>query len=479
MRTLFPDDIQSSSIAVISDDKRQYSYQDLRNFTCYLGQFLNKEALVFCLCSNTIGSLAGYIAFLEIGIPAVMLDSSKDATIVKNLIDIYQPRYIWLPVERISEFGGHAVTTLLEYALIERLTDEYAINPEVALLLTTSGSTGSPKLVKLTKNNLLSNAESIAKYLNITEQERAITSLPMHYSFGLSVINSHLLKGATILLTDKAVIQKEFWSFAKEAEATSLSGVPYTYEMLRRLRFFNMELPKLTTLTQAGGKLNATLAKEFIDKSRACGKRFIIMYGQTEATARMSYLPEAVSAEKYASIGIAIPGGRFSLIDTNGEVITEAETDGELIYEGPNVSLGYAESITDLATGDTNHGVLHTGDIARRDADGFYYITGRMKRFVKIWGNRCNLDALEDLLKSAKFDSTSGSQGLSLEFAVAGVDDLITVFVTKEGFESDIKSFLSEKTGLNTRAFSIRKINEIPKNSSGKVQYAELQKLLN
>ena len=289
----------------------------------------------------------------------------------------------------------------------------------------------------------------------------------MYYSFGMSVINSHLIKGATILLTDKAVLQREFWNFTKEQKATSIAGVPYTYEMLKRLRFFRMDLPDLKTMIQAGGKLNAAYVKEYVDFAEANGKQFIVMYGQTEAAPRMSYLPHDKAVEKNASIGIAIPGGKFSIIDIDGNEITEPDTDGELVYKGPNVCMGYAEKRKDLMLGDENHGVLHTGDIARMDNDGYYYITGRMKRFVKIWGNRCNLDATEQLVKA-----------ITPNCACVGVDDLITVFVTDEGLEEEIKNLLVEKTGFNPRAFDIKHINDIPKASSGKIQYPELQKLI-
>ena len=155
------------------------------------------------------------------------------------------------------------------------------------------------------------------------------------------------------------------------------------------------------------------------------------------------------------------------MIDANGNEISEADVDGELVYEGANVSLGYAECIEDLAKGDENHGILHTGDVARRDADGYYYITGRLKRFVKVWGNRCNLDATEQLVKA-----------ITTNCACAGVDDKITVFVTEDGLETQIKNYLSEKTGLNPRAFAVKVIDSIPKNTSGKILYSELQKML-
>lgn len=289
----------------------------------------------------------------------------------------------------------------------------------------------------------------------------------MYYSYGLSVINSHLIKGATILLTDQSVIQKEFWSFAKEQKATSIAGVPYTYEMLKRLRIFRMDLPYLRTMTQAGGKLNANIAKEYMEQAEAIGRCFIVMYGQTEATARMSYLPWDKALEKYSSIGIAIPGGQFSLIDENGNEIAGSGIDGELVYTGPNVSLGYAECLEDLAKGDENHGILHTGDIACRDEDGYYYITGRMKRYLKIYGNRVNLDATEQLVKA-----------VITSCACVGVDDKLTVFITEAGREEEIRSLLVKKTGLNARAFTVRVITSLPKNTSGKIQYTELSRLL-
>ena len=447
----------SNNIAAILEDGTSCTYAALQRKVDGLSSSLRK------------GSLVGYLSFLQSSVPAIMLDGDKGAEAIHSLLDIYQPQYMWLPTARVSEFPGVSVVEVEDYTLLKYNVPLHEIHPDVTLMLTTSGSTGSPKLVKLTAKNLLSNAESIAEYLEITSEERPITSLPMYYSYGLSVINSHLLKGATLLLIDKAVIQKEFWTFAKKQSATSIAGVPYTYEMLRRLRIFRMDLPALKTMTQAGGKLNTTLVKEFVERAQASGRRFIVMYGQTEATARMSYTPCERALEKYASIGIAIPGGVFSIIDTDGNEITSIDTDGELVYKGPNVSMGYAECIADLAKGDENNGELHTGDVARFDADGYFYITGRLMRFVKVWGNRCNLDATEQIVKV----------GVTTDCACVGVDDLITIFVTKEGLDQEIKSLLSSKMGLNVRAFAVKVIDEIPKNASGKTQYAELQKCYN
>lgn len=461
----------TSRTAVVTDRGEQLTYAQLAGEVEKFYEAIPQKGFIFILCENVLGSFVGYVACMNKHIPQVLLDGSKDLELVLRLVKIYQPEYIWMPRARVNEIRGETIYQYQAYSLqkmiyAEAIADK-SINPELQLCLTTSGSTGSPKLVRLSEKNLESNAKSIAEYLHIDENERPVTSLPMYYSYGMSVINSHLIKGATILLTDKTVMQREFWSFIKEQKATSISGVPYTYEMLKRLRFFRMELPELKTMCQAGGKLNAAYVKEYVDFAEANGKQFIVMYGQTEAAPRMSYLPSDKAVEKNASIGISIPGGELCVIDADGKVITEPEVDGELVYKGENVCLGYAETRADLMKGDENHGELHTGDIAKFDADGFFYITGRMKRFVKIWGNRTNLDATEQLVKA-----------ITPNCACVGVDDLITVFVTEEGLEEQIKALLVEKTGFNPRAFQVKKIDQIPVKTSGKIDYPELQKML-
>ena len=288
----------------------------------------------------------------------------------------------------------------------------------------------------------------------------------MSYTYGLSIINSHLLTGGTLLVTEKSLMQREFWSFFKQAGATSFGGVPYTYEMLDRMRFQRMDLPSLRTMTQAGGKLSPALHRKFAEDARSKGRRFVVMYGQCEATARMAYLPAEKAVEKCGSMGIAIPGGTFRLIDAVGGQITAPDVTGELVYEGPNVTLGYAERGEDLAKGDERGGILQTGDMAKFDGDGYYYITGRKKRFLKIYGNRVNLDEVDGLVKE-KFPV--------LDCASAGVDDHLYVFITDEGEREAVKDFLVHRTKLNPAAFQVIVIDKIPKNDSGKTLYRELE----
>lgn len=486
--------------ALIDERGEVTTYSDLQEACETLLSFTGGRALSFNLCSNEKGSLLGYAAFLSGGIVPVMLDAELEHGMLAALIENYKPDYIWLPDKKASEFTDtdecgqsrffsglelsrksslqthngapckySAVCSIWGYSLLKTpYNNVYPLSENLALLLTTSGSTGSPKLVRQSYDNIRANTESIVEYLRLDATERPITTMPMSYTYGLSIINSHLWVGASIILTQETLMQREFWRQFTDYGATSFGGVPYIYEMLEKLRFFRMDLPKLRTMTQAGGKLSAELHRKYAEYALQSGKNFIVMYGQTEATARMSYLPAEKSLEKYGSMGIAIPGGEFSLIDIDGFEIDEPEVTGELVYKGANVTLGYAESGKDLIKGDERGGILITGDMAKRDADGYYYIVGRKKRFLKLFGNRVNLDETERMLTEAF---------LGLNCACSGIDDEMSIFIAGGSTsESSIIKFLSEKTGINHAAFKIVEVDKIPRNEAGKILYSELGK---
>lgn len=453
--------------ALIDDNGVRLTYGQLHKESIKLADAAGGRCLVFSLCKNEAGSVLGYTAFLNSRIVPVLLNCRMERELLDNLLNTYSPSFLWVPKEQVRDFpDADCMYEAWGYGLLRTKYDRvYSLHDDLALLLTTSGSTGSPKFVRQSYENILDNAESIRQYLEIGCTERPITTLPMNYTYGLSIINSHLLAGASILLTEKSLMQKEFWQFFKDNQATSFGGVPYTYEMLERLRFMRMDLPSLRTMTQAGGKLTPELHERFARYAAENGKRFVVMYGQCEATARMGYLPANKAVEKKGSMGIAIPGGKFRLIDGAGEEIHAPNVTGELIYEGKNVTLGYAECVEDLARGDDRGGVLATGDMAQFDQGGYYYIVGRKKRFLKIYGNRVNLDEMERLIKG-RFET---------EAACAGVDDHMYIFLTKTEAADAVRAFAIEKTGLNPAAFKVAVIDEIPKNDSGKTQYSKLE----
>lgn len=458
-----------NNVAIIDEFGSRVTYGDVEEKGRELADAVDGRCLVFSLCRNSIGSVIGYITFINNGIVPVMLNANLEKELLKKLLDSYRPKYIWIPTEQVAEFSSwKAIYSSFDYTLLcTSYEEQFPLFDDLALLLTTSGSTGSPKFVRQSYENIKENTKSIVEYLKLDNTERPITTLPMNYTYGLSIINSHFMVGATLLLTDKSLMQKEFWKFFRDNGATSFGGVPYTYEMLKRLRFMKMELPTLRTMTQAGGKLTAELHEEFAKYAVENKKNFVVMYGQCEATARMGYLPPDKAVQKKGSMGIAIPGGSFALIDAMGNEVTESYVTGELVYKGPNVTLGYAESGEDLVKGDERGGILQTGDMAQFDDDGYFYIVGRKKRFLKIYGNRVNLDEMERMVKGSFED---------INCACAGVDDHMYIFITDESMIEKIKEFVVQKTKLNAKAFHIMAIDKIPQNDAGKTLYKELEK---
>jgi long-chain acyl-CoA synthetase len=453
------------NIAIVTSDKKSITYHQIFEFSEIIFQKIDKRCLIISLCNNSIGSFCGYVSFLTKKIVPIMLEASLEKGLLLSLIKTYEPAYIWLPIERIKEFPeSKIVYEAFDYFLID--CESYKpvhIHDELALLFTTSGSTGSPKMVRISYENLSSNAQSIADFLSLTKRERPVTVLPMNYSYGLSVINSHLYVGATILLTDRSLMEKEFWEFVKNEKATSLSGVPYTYEILNKLRFFRMELPSILTLTQAGGKLDDNLFEQFASFCKHSEKAFFVMYGQTEATARIAYLAPEMTLSKKGSIGKAIPGGELYLLDEDGSVIEKDNLVGDLMYKGKNVSMGYAFNAEDLQKGNDHNGKLLTSDLAYRDEEGYYYIVGRKNRFIKLFGNRISLDEAEQIVKN-----------IVIECACVGIDNKMIIYITETSKEKNVLEYISEVTGINRKAFFVRSIAVIPRNNSGKTIYTDL-----
>jgi long-chain acyl-CoA synthetase len=461
----------SNSLAVVTDDDECYSFADLRRATDDLAEEFSTRSLVFCLCENALGSLLGYIAAISNRTVPLLLDAKIDPGFLERLIGLYKPAYLWIPNRLLPRFPHFAVSRQRsDYSLLrDRGTcASEMLHPDLALLLPTSGTTGSKKLVRLSYRNLRENTRSIVQYLRVESNQKAITSLPMFYSYGLSVINAQLYAGGSLMLTTASVLQKEFWGKMRSNKIASISGVPYTYELLDRVGLTGMDLPDLQVLTQAGGKLSERLNEKFARYAQETGREFFVMYGQTEASPRISYLPPIQALSKLGSIGIPIPNGKLVLVDDVREEIRETGVAGELRYEGPNVSMGYAEELVDLAKGDEWQGVLFTGDVAKMDEDGYFYIVGRKKRFIKLFGSRINLDEVEDLLRDG-FPQ--------VDFACIGNDNSLRVFATDSSIMAEVGAMLRMKLSFQPNSFSFTAIEDLPKGGSGKTSYAMLSEL--
>ena len=452
-------------VAAVDDRGASITYGELCAFPAAFAAHALRRSVLVALCQNCVGALAGYVACMEAEVVPLLLNAAMDPTLLQTLLDNYRPRYLWLPEPMREAYPQYWVCfARYGYALLDTGNALYPLYDDLGMLLCTSGSTGCSKLVRHKKDNPRVNAEHVAQFFGLHERDRAMADLPMQYTMGLNVILSHLFVGAKVLLASRNLMDPEFWTFFREEGATVFTGVPFSYEVLFRLRFTEMQLPALRIIAEGGGKLTDKMFTALAEYARATGRQFFATFGTTETTARLAYLPPELATLKTGSIGRAIPGGELFLRDENGSVLETPVAEGELGYRGPNVTLGYAQRREDLAKGDEFGGTYLTGDLARRDADGCYYVMGRKGRFLKLYGLRVSLDECECLIKTA-FDT---------DCACVGDDLQMRIYVTQPQMAKDVRTYISDKTGLIARAFEVKAIPALPKGESGKTRYAAL-----
>ncbi len=430
--SFFEDLARFGNATALIENDQPISYTSLQKACDAIAeQVTQPRALILICAKNDAATVTAYLTALQYGHVAIMLSADMSDALLEPLIATYTPNYI---------FKNGALETLHVTPM--------ALHNDLALLIPTSGTTGSEKMVRLSYKNLRANTASILKYLRITCNDTVITTLPLFYVFGLSILHTHLDVGARIVLCNDTLMSREFWHLCDTYGATSFSGVPYHYEMLKRLGF--EKLPdSIHTLTQAGGKMHESLVHELGQWCKAQNRSLYVMYGQSEATARISYLEPSRVLQKPTSIGRAISGGSLEIVD------------GELIYRGDNVMMGYAQNVADLAKGDTLGGVLHTGDLGYADNDGDYYITGRIKRFVKLGGLRISLDAIEQFLKNR-----------GIEAMCAGDDNGLIIATCND--EKSAKTVVSQTFKLHHSLIQTRTFASLPTTASGKYDYKAL-----
>jgi acyl-coenzyme A synthetase/AMP-(fatty) acid ligase len=420
------------NVAVLTRTQ-QLSYCELADSVADTARHLDgPRRLVMLETHNDAATLVHYLAAMAAGHVVLPVDARRDHTAI---LRTYEPGIV-IDANGIHHRGGR-----------------HLLHDDLALLLSTSGSTGSPKLVRLSHRNLVSNATAIAQYLEIRESDRAATTLPLSYCYGLSVIHSHLLRGAGLILTDSSVVDDEFWQLFRHHRGTTFAGVPYTFELLERMGEQMLALPHLRYVTQAGGRMPPERVRRFAELGLRQGWELFVMYGATEATARMAYLPPQLAVSHPAAIGGPIPGGQFTI-----------EPDGELVYRGPNVMMGYAHRPDDLALGKTVD-ALHTGDIARPLPDGLYEVIGRSSRFVKMYGLRIDLQHVEAILSEAGVTAFCTDADDRLAVAATGHD------------EGEVRRLAAAAAGVPAGAVTAVTVTELPILPSGKPDYQAVRDL--
>lgn len=454
----FPDLARYGDRVALVTAGGRLTYRDLASRVESLaGRLGPHRRLVLLSGGNDVDTVLAYLAALSAGHPVILVPGTN-AEHLRALQATYDPDVV------VHSAGGKQIVDS------RRPRTAHELHPDLALLLSTSGSTGSPKLVRLSHDNLQSNAAAIADYLAIRDSDCAATTLPLHYCYGLSVVNSHLLRGAAIALTDLSVVDRCFWDFFRASRATSFAGVPYTFELLDRIGFEDMTLPHLRQVTQAGGRLAPERVRRFAALGQRRGWDLFVMYGQTEATARMAYLPPHLAHSHPHAIGVPLPGGSFRLRSTQGPHSDPQHPEcpegvGELVYSGPNVMLGYAETPADLALGRTL-AELPTGDLARRTGPGLYEVVGRVNRQAKVFGLRIDLDRVERLLCDSGVRATC-----------AAACDRLVVAVAEDDAVARAQRLAARACGLPSRAIHAVRLPEVPRLPNGKTDYAALEQL--
>ncbi len=445
-------DTFSDRTCLIGQDGTSVSYGQLLEKADAVTQALaGSKKLVFIDGHNSVATIAAYVGAWRGGHAIHLVDPKRHEENAR-LSALYQPNATIRCEGDLAE-------------VVDQQAPPLALHPDLAVLLSTSGSTGTSKFVKLSAANVIANTDAIISYLGLTGADRAITSLKPFYSYGFSVINTHLRAGASLVLSDISVQQPGFWDAVRQHEVSNIPGVPHTFEVIASEGIDLSDLPALRFLTQAGGKLGPALVTRFAEMGARQGYDFFVMYGQTEAAPRISYLPPDMAARHPGAIGKAVPGGQLELRDGEGQPILEPDVEGELVYSGPNVMIGYATTRDELGTAE-EIGQLFTGDLARRNQDGLFEITGRKARMVKPFGLRISLDEIEAIL------SAEAGQA-----AAIGLEDTVVV-VLESGATLDAdqtQAFLSEKTGLPRSCFLVQAGQTIPRLSNGKIDYKTLQ----
>jgi len=455
----------SNRTAVITEKNVKISYallfKDIKNYS----KHIQKNNILLILSNNSYETLITYLSCIYNKTLPIFLDENIRPNKLKEIIHKFKPNYIWSPSDIKFLKEKYSKKNISEKNILYKSDFFYnhKIDPKIAILLSSSGSTGSSKFIKISFKNLRHNTKTISQYLKLDKNDKTIINLPFNYSYGLSLVNTHLFVGGKILLTKSSILSKGFWNTFKNFKPTNLNGVPYTYDLLTKLYLNKIDFSCLKFITQAGGILNKEIIKKLIINSRKYNFKLYIMYGQTEASPRISYLEPNLVEKKIGSIGKPIKGGKIWIEDENKNVIKCPFQEGELIYKGPNVFMGYANNKKDLKKGYISSNILRTGDIAEYDNEGFYFIKGRKNRYSKIYGNRVNIAEIENIFSNYQYPIVCSIK-----------DNYLNIYCEKIINSNDLLNILKNNTTIPINRCKIYIIKKIPRTNSGKVNYSKL-----
>ena len=443
---------------------------------------------VLLVSENSFFWIAAYLGILKAGLVAVPLPNTTPADDLRYILKITAANVALIQSKfamrnSLQLTGTHLLTDLptaeastvlsqtafpdLDSTGLSRIAGRNVSPNDLAALMFTSGSTGKPRGVMVSHCNIMANTESIIQYLGLTENDRIMTVLPFHYCFGTSLLHTHLRVGGTLVVDSRFMYPEAILQRMIDTKCTGFAGVPSHFQILLRSSSLpEKKFPHLRYVQQAGGHLAPLFIREL--QAALPATQIFVMYGQTEATARLSYLPPEFQDTKFGSIGKGIPGVTLQVLNESGESVKPGEV-GEIVAEGENVTLGYWHAPRETASCFRN-GKLHTADMATVDGDGFIYVVDRAKDFLKCGGKRVACRQIEDQLLEC--DEL-------LEAAVIGVPDdilgeAVKAFVVPRAFNGNkgtqvLHDFCKKHMPPQLVPREIIMLQSLPKNSSGKV----------
>jgi long-chain acyl-CoA synthetase len=476
-----PDDV-----ALVEADKR-YTYRQLRTAAGTLAAELAALDLpsgsrVGVLGSNSFFWVAAYLAVMKLSHVAVPFSDKLALDDVRRNADIVQCKAIFADRRALRRFpagfgDGLAVLTdeILRSNLEPYWPDPVSVDPSAdAVFMFTSGTTSQPKAVRVTHGNIQANTDSIIAYLELLNDDRVLVILPLFYCYGASLLHTHLRCGGRVVLCNSFVFPETALDMLEREECTVLAGVPSSFQLLLRASTFAQRaLPSLRLIQQAGGKLPPVLIEELLAAKHPA--ELFVMYGQTEATARLSYLPPDKVLEKPGSIGKGIPGAELQVLNENGEPVRPGEQ-GEIYATGANISPGYYEDPEGSAAKFTPYG-LRTGDLAVVDDDGYIFIVDRRDDFIKSWGHRISSQEVE--AAAFRMEQLVSAAAIGVPDDEAG--EAVTLFVaTRPGAEVTPDQVLATCRHHLPKYMvprSVLILDELPLSANGKISKLRLREM--